>query len=90
MTPIGPGLLSHETILFNRLIRRILPKVNGPPLFYNYNADYHNALKLNQNRDVNSNETFKEHTFIPIGSTAAIQREGHRPWINGKSWIMMI
>ena len=53
------------------------------PLFYYFDDDHYSKLKERQDKPVENNDTLKEHTLIPVGSTVAVQREYSRPWVDG-------
>ena len=44
-TPIENGLPSPATVLFNRLISGLLPKINKTPVIYDYDDEHYNVLK---------------------------------------------
>ena len=79
MIPIRLGLPNSAVILFNRLIREILPKINRLPLSYDYNENHYNKLKVRKDKVVKCNDILMEYTLIPIGSTGAVLREDSRP-----------
>ena len=72
MTPLGQGLASHTTMLFNHLIRGIMPVVNRP-LIGSDSDEHHNALINRQCRNYKDNDTSKSFNPLPIGSTVAAQ-----------------
>ena len=46
--------------------------VNRSTIFYYYDEEYYNKLKVRQDKIVKNNYTLKEHSFIPKGSTVAV------------------
>ena len=76
LTPIGTGLPSPATMLFNRPIRTLLPQMNREPININADDEHCEALKACQD---NCNYTFKDSFSFPIGSTVAVQHEDGGP-----------
>ena len=79
---IGPGIPSPTTILFNRPILDLLPRVHRLPITCYYCEDHYNALKLRQCKLIKKNDTIKEHTITPTESTVTVQREDSGPWMH--------
>ena len=44
LTPIDPGLPRPVTLLFNRPIRGIMPKLNRPAILFDHDDDHYAAL----------------------------------------------
>ena len=81
--PIGLGLPSPATVLFNRQVRGLLPNIKRSPMVYDCNKDHYNSLKSRQGKLIISNDTLKERKIKPAESTLAVQREDGGPWTRG-------
>ena len=80
---IRPGLPNPAKILFSRLIRGLMSKINRKPILYNCD-DYHNAsLKHCQHHANKAKDTWQDFTIIPKQSTVVAQREDGGPWSSG-------
>ena len=73
MMLLGQGLLSPATMLFNCLIRGIVPVINRPPVGTENDDEHHKALIGRQNRNDKGKGTSKSFVPFPIGSTVAVQ-----------------
>ena len=70
-TPLGPGLLSPATLLFNRQVRGIMPILDYKPVGQDCDDDHHGKLIDRQlKNDSNTPQVFP---YIPIGSAVAVQ-----------------
>ena len=82
-TPLGPGFLSPATLLFNCLIRDIMPIINRPPIGLNNNDKHYKALIKRQTKNDKNHDTPRIYTSFHIGSTAVVQHEDEWPWTHG-------
>ena len=72
MTPLGQGLPSPATMLFNHLIRGIMPIVNRLPVGSNNDEEHHSAFIDRQCRNDKDDDTSKSFIPLPVGSTVAV------------------
>ena len=75
--PLGLGLPSPATILFNRLVRGIMPVLNCKPIECDCDDKHHNKLVARHDKNSNDNATILSH--IPLGSTVVVQQEDSGP-----------
>ena len=75
MMPLGPGLPSPATLLFNHLTRGIMPIINRPLISIDNDNEHHKALVKRQTKHHKKYDTARNYTLFPIGSTVAVQRE---------------
>ena len=80
-TPLGQGLPSLATLMFNRPVCGIMPVVDCKPIRQDCDDEHHHKLVDRQQK--NNNDASPVFAFIPIGSTVAIQQEDGRPWTHG-------
>ena len=83
-TPLGPGLLSLATMLFNRQAQGIMPVLDCKPIGHDHDDDHYGMLIDRQ--DKNNNDTPPVFSYIPIGSAVVVQREDGRLWTNGSGY----
>ena len=69
-TPIGQGLPSLVTLMFNRQVRGIMPVVDHKPIRWDCDDDHH--TKLVDRHGKNDNDTSPVLSNIPIGSAVAV------------------
>ena len=69
--PLGQGLLSPTTLMFNRQVRGIVPVLDHKPIGQNYDDNHHNKLVDRQHKD--DNDASPVFPYIPIRSAVAIQ-----------------
>ena len=72
-TLIGTGLLSPETMLFNRPIRGLLPEMNRDPINVNNNDVHYEALEAHQRKNSKGKNTQKHPSVSVAGATVAVQ-----------------
>ena len=72
-TPLGPGLPSPATLLFNRQVGGIMPVLDCKLIEHACDDEHHNRLVARQDKNSNDNATI--HSHIPLGSTVAVQQE---------------
>ena len=70
-TPLGQGLLSPATLMFNRPVHGIMPILDHKPQFKDCDNDHHDKLAERQQK--NNNDTSAIFPCIPIGSAVAVQ-----------------
>ena len=80
-TPIGQGLPSLVTIMFNRWVQGIMPVVDQKPIGHEHYDDYH--IRLVERQRKHDNDTPPVFSNIPIGSAVAIQHEDGSLWTYG-------
>ena len=71
--PLGTGLPSTATCLFNRPITTLLPQINGEHINISINSEPYEAVKPHQDKYLKGNDTCKGLLSFPIGSTVAVQ-----------------
>ena len=71
--PIGLGLVSLPTMLFNRPRRELLVRIHTSPIYHNNNDGNHDILVKRQDKRIKSSDTLKVSTPIFVGSTTAVQ-----------------
>ena len=82
-TPLGQGLLSPATLLFNCLVCDVIPIINRKPIGRDSDNEHHSKLVHRQHKNVTSNDASPVFASIPIGSTVAVQQEDSGPWTHG-------
>ena len=70
-TPLGPGLPSLATLLFNRQVRGIMPVLDHKPIRQDHDDDHYSKLMDRQHK--NDNDTPPVFSYIPTGSAVAVQ-----------------
>ena len=70
-TPLGPGLLSLATLLFNRQLQGTMPVLDHKPIGQDCDDDHHCKLLDRQHR--NNNDASPIFASLPIGSAIVIQ-----------------
>ena len=80
-TPLGQGLPSPATLMFNRQVHGIMPVLDHKPIGQDCNDKHHSKLIDRQNR--NNNDASPIFDLIPIGSAVAVQHEDRGPWTHG-------
>ena len=69
--PLGQGLPSPVTVMFNRQVWGIMPVLDHKPIGQDCDDDYHNKLVDRQHK--NYNDVSPVFQYIPIGSAVAVQ-----------------
>ena len=82
-TPLGQGLPSPVTLLFNHPTRGIMLKLNRPPINTNNDDDHYKTLVEIQSKAGKNYDTLRNYNLIPIGSTVVDQSEDKGPWTHG-------
>ena len=80
-TPLGQGLLSPVTLMFNRQICGIIPVLDCKSIGQDCDDDHHSKLVDRQHK--NNNDASPVFASIPIGSAVVVQQEDGRPWTHG-------
>ena len=79
--PLGQGLPSLVTLMFNQQVCSIMPVLDCKPIGEDYDDKHHGKLIDRQHK--NNNDASPIFTSILIGSAVAVQREDSRLWTNG-------
>ena len=79
--PIGQGLQSLATLMFNRQVQGIMPVLDHKPIGQDCDDNHHSKLVDRQGK--NDNDTSPVFSNIPIGSAVAVQCEDSGPWTHG-------
>ena len=79
-TPLGPGLPSTVTLLFNCSIRGIMSPINIPLICINNDDEHYKELVKRQTKNDNNHDTSRNYALISIGSTVAVQWEDSGLW----------
>ena len=80
-TPLGQGLLSPATLLFNQPVCGIMPVLDRKPLG-RYNDDEHHS-RLIDRQHKNNNDASPVFASLPIGSAVVVQSEDGGLWTHG-------
>ena len=81
MTPLGPGLPSPVTMLFNCPIRGIMPIIDRPVVGKDNIEGLHELLIKRQTKEnQNKQGTPRNYVSIPTGSTVVVQYEDKGLW----------
>ena len=72
-TPVGQGLPSLATLLFNCLVHGVMPVIDGKPIGGDNDDEHHSKLVHRQHKDDTNNVASPVLASIPIGSTVAVQ-----------------
>ena len=83
MTPLGQGLPSPTTVLFNCPIRGIMPIINRPPVGIDNDEEHHEVIIKRQTKNDKDKDTSKTFVSIPIESTVAVQQKDGGLWTHG-------
>ena len=78
MMPLGQGLPSPATMLFNCLIRGIMPVINKLPVGSNNDEEHYKVITDRQTRNDTGNDTSKSFVSLPI----VVQQKDGGPWNN--------
>ena len=70
-TPLGQGLPSPVTLMFNSHVHGIMPVLDCKPFMQNCHDDHHKKLIDRQQK--NNNDTSPVFVCIPIGSAVVVQ-----------------
>ena len=76
-TPVGSGLPSPATLLFNRPIRALLLKINREPINFNDDNEHFEALKTCQDKYTKGSDTQTDWTHSLVEETNDTE---HQRW----------
>ena len=82
-TPLGQGLPSPVTLLFNCLVRGIMPRINRLLINTDSDDEHHTVLVNRHHRNEQDIDTSKNFVSLPIGSTVVVQGEDRGLWTHG-------
>ena len=75
-TPLGQGLLSLATLMFNRQVHCIMPVLEWEPIGKDYDDKHHSKLLDRQHK--NNNDASPVFASLPVGSAVVVQQEDGR------------
>ena len=70
-TPLGQGLLSPATLMFNRQIHGIMPVLDQKPIGKDYDGEHHSKPLDRQHK--NNNDVSPVFVSLPKASAVAVQ-----------------
>ena len=79
-TPLGQGLPTPATLMFNRQVCGIMPVLDCKPVGQECDDKHHSKLVDRQNRNNNTSPVFAS---FPIGSAVVVQHDDGGPWTHG-------
>ena len=82
-TPLGQGLPSLASLLFNHLVCSVMPVIDRKPVSIDNDDEHHIKLIHRQGKNHTNNDASQVFASIPIGSTVAVQWEDGGPWTHG-------
>ena len=82
-TPLGQGLPSPATLLFNFPVCSIMPVIYRKPISINNDDEHHKNLMHRQGKNDPNNNTSQIIVSILIGSTVVVQQEDGGWWTHG-------
>ena len=82
-TPLGQGLPSPAVMLFNCLIRGIMPVINRLLIGIDNDDEHHKAIIKRQTKNDQDKDTSRNFVSLPIGFTVVVQHEDGGPWTYG-------
>ena len=80
-TPLGQGLPSLATLIFNRQVHGIMPVLEHKPVGQECDDKHHRKLVDRQNK--NNNDSSPVFAFLSIGSAVVVQHKDGGPWTHG-------
>ena len=80
-TPLGPGLPSPATLLFNQPVCSIMHVLDRKPVGEDYDDEHYSRLVDRQHK--NDNDASPMFAYIPIGSAVVVQWEDGGLWTHG-------
>ena len=72
-TPLGQGLLSLATLLFNHLVHGVMPIIDRKPISGDSDDEHHSKLVHRQHINDPNYDASQVFVSIPIGSAVAVQ-----------------
>ena len=88
-TPLGQGLLSLETLIFNCPVCRVMPVLDRKPIGRDNDDEHHSKLVHRQYKSDTYNDASPIFASIPIGSTVAVQQEDHGQLLGKETTMTM-
>ena len=82
-TPLGQGLLSLATLLFNHPVCRVMPVLDRKLIGRDNDDKNHSKLVHRQHKNNRYNDNSPIFASIPIGSTVVVQWEDGGLWTHG-------
>ena len=82
-TPLGQGLPSPATLLFNCQVCGIMPVIDRKPVSVDDDKEHRKNLMHRQSKNDPNNDASQVFVSIPIGSTVAVQWEDRGLWTHG-------
>ena len=79
--PLGHGLLSPATLMFNKPVHGIMLTIDCKPLVEDCDDNCH--AKIVERQQKNNNNTALTFPCFPIGLTVVVQQEDGGPWTHG-------
>ena len=79
-TPLGQGLLSPATLLFNHSVCGVMPVIDRKPISRDNDDKHHSKLVHRQHKNGINNDASPVFASIAIGSTIAVQQEDGGLW----------
>ena len=74
-TPLGQGLPSPATSLFNCLVHGVMPVIDRKPIIGDNDEEHHIKLVHRQHKNDPNNDASQVLASIPRGSTVAVQEK---------------
>ena len=72
-TPLGQGLPSLATLLFNHSVCSVMPLIDRKPVSVENDNEHHIKLVHRQHKNDTNNDASQVFASIPIGSTVTVQ-----------------
>ena len=72
-TPLGQGLLSLVTLLFNHLVHSVMPVIDRKPIGGDNDDEHHSKLVHRQYKNNTNNDASPVFASFPIGSAVVVQ-----------------
>ena len=82
-TPLGQGLPSLATLLFNCLVHGVMPVIDRKPVSADNDDEHLVKLLHRQSKNDKNNDASQVFVSIPIWSTVAVQWEDRGLWSHG-------
>ena len=82
-TPLGKGIPSPVTLLFNCHIRGTMLVISMPPVNTDIDDEHHKTLVQRQVNAYKNYDTVRNSNSVPVGSTVAVEREDGGLWTHG-------
>ena len=82
-TPLGHGLPSLATLLFNHLVCSVMPMIDRKPVNIDNDDEHHIKLFHRQGKNHTNNDASQVFASIPIGSNVVVQWKDGGLWTHG-------